>query len=373
MIGRLERRISRLEAFHHKLHWPATSCFQAFGQNHVLPIARTSGQDISVMSSAELRYAAGFFDGDGCVAPAFSHSGSQVWINQSSAHGEALLLFHRAFGGSIRLSRQGQGSRHALIKWSVSGTSARNAATALRQESLVKKQQLHIAANWPSCKAEREESAIRITELKHTSHDLFGFLCSWSYVAGFFDAEGHIHISPTLSLRVSLSQKFEGVLKAILCFFEQECPGNGKGVVLYKLSNCSRLQVSRNEVCKFILQRMLASGLLVKRLSAELALAAECKESRASARTALASLVGNQGRYLRLDLEGCHRATHIKSMQSSIFYQSSRGRLEKVIMLQRGVEQLKKEHALQTSQSRYQLLRHDIRSKLSNGTAILRS
>ncbi|CAE8679032.1 unnamed protein product [Polarella glacialis] len=335
--------------------------------------SRTPVVGTSVMSSAELQYAAGFFDGDGCVGPTFSHSGSQVWINQSSAHGEVLLLFHRAFGGSIRLSRQGRGSKHAIIKWRVSGSLAQNAAAALCQASLVKKQQLQIAANWPPCKVKREELAIRMTELKHTSHDFSGFLCSWSYLAGFFDAEGAVHISPMLSLRLSLSQKFEGVLKAIFVFLKQKCPGNGKGVALYTLSNCSRLQVSRNEVCKFILQRMLASGLLGKRLSAELALASECTESRVFARTALASLVGNQSRYFRLDLEGCRRAKQINKLQSSISYQSSRGRLEKVIMMKRGVEQLKEEHALQTSQNRYQLLRHDIRSKLRNGTAILRT
>ncbi|CAE8635522.1 unnamed protein product [Polarella glacialis] len=137
------------------------------------------------ISQAELEYAAGFFDGDGCVYAALTGLiGCSLSVSQTSDRGEALLMLYSAFGGSIRILRQGIGAWKPSIQWVCGGADAQKAALELSRVSFVKRPQLQIAANWPSCRDERKRLASRLKQLKHIPPTEFDFesslaICGW--------------------------------------------------------------------------------------------------------------------------------------------------------------------------------------------------
>ncbi|CAE8593310.1 unnamed protein product [Polarella glacialis] len=223
-IEQLQRRFNRLKGFLGKLQWPAITHFQAFGEQHQLPLpARSSPDVLKEPTLDELAYMSGFFDGDGCVSPNTRLSGCRLYLTQSSGNGEALLLFHQVFGGSIMADRRGIGSQRPVIKWSLYGQAARKAAASLSKASYVKRAQLQIAAEWPFCKIECEKLAITLSALKRSSQPLEGTGCSWSYVAGFFDADGHMCISlHGTAVRLGFTQKHASILETIREIFGQE-------------------------------------------------------------------------------------------------------------------------------------------------------
>ncbi|CAE8742855.1 unnamed protein product [Polarella glacialis] len=292
-------------------------------------------------------------------------SGCQMWVTQSSAHAESLLHFHSAFGGSIIVSDMGRGLQKPCIRWVVSGGRARSVAAALVQVSVVKETQLEVAASWPSCLSIRKEMAGSLKIMKREPQCSSRSTCSWDYLAGFFDAEGSIHVKARCAaIQLEVGQKFENVLKIIHSFLIQECPGTG--IRIHQQTSFTRLIVSNRETCQFILRRLLSSGLSTKRPVALLALGVSMS-NHSHSRAAIASLVGNQARYSRLDEEGIQRAKQITSIKSRQRKELSSGRLELVDQLHQQVETLKQDHALGNARARFGMLRHDIRWLLLRG------
>ncbi|CAE8605142.1 unnamed protein product [Polarella glacialis] len=214
----------------------------------------------------------GFFDGDGCVSPSGDGSGCRLLLAQSSEHGEALLLFYQVFGGSILATTRGIGSQRPAIRWSLCGQAARKAAALLSKASIyVKRAQLQIAAEWPSCKIERNKLAIRMFALKRTSQPLEGTGCSWPYVAGFFDADGHMCISADgTGVTLAFTQKYASILETIREFLGQQ--GYFDGIGMEHKSTMSRLAVYRSKLSHDILEHMIAAGMIVKMSAAKVVL-----------------------------------------------------------------------------------------------------
>ncbi|CAE8710063.1 unnamed protein product [Polarella glacialis] len=364
----LERRCIRLKVLLDRLRLPAITHFQAFGKDHELPVLADPKQQLRELFDNELSYLAGFFDGDGCVTPAQKLSGCTLSVSQSSHHAEALLLFRQAFGGSITMERPGQGSRKPTIAWRVCGRSARRAAATLSRSSLLKHSQLQIASDWPSCPSKREESAVTLKMMKATpkcSH----LSCSWSYVAGFFDAEGYISVPPDqLGIRLGIPQKHPGILHIVHAFLKAE----GILAIMYHehSRHVSRLMVLRVPALRLMLTRMLAAGMHVKRKSAEVALAIT-PGRHAESRRHLAALAGNQGRYARLDSEGCQRSSAIVRMGQRSCYHASHGRHNVSELLEKQLLELRREHALCNANTRVHRLRADIRSLLQLGASLV--
>ncbi|CAE8710784.1 unnamed protein product [Polarella glacialis] len=360
-LGKLRRRSERLKGVLDKLKWLKISNFQASGQDYPLPMPADQARSNKSLSQAELEYAAGFFDGDGCVATGSGLGGCRLMISQTSDRGEALLLFYGAFGGSIHVQRHGQGSWKPSITWAVHGRAARRASALLTEASFVKKKQLQIAANWPDCRAERSKLQAELKILKRTPQQVAEFNASWSYAAGFFDAEGYVHIKAAdNSVSLGFAQKYVEVLHHILLCIRNHRPLKGIGII--EVNGQFRLSTWRSATTKYVLKQLLASGLIVKRRSAEVAMKATASSHR-MARAANALLAGRQGRYARLTEDGCDRARSIRNMYSRVVYLRLCSKLHEATMVQQELAELRHQHVLLNAQAQYDLpatLRHSL-------------
>ncbi|CAE8689181.1 unnamed protein product, partial [Polarella glacialis] len=369
-IEQLQRRFIRLKRLLGKLRWPAITHFQAFGEQHQLPWpVRSSSEVLKEPTLDELAYMSGFFDGDGCVSPTTNLSGCQLFLTQSSEHGEALFLFHQVFGGSIMADKRGIGSQRPVIRWSLHGQTARKAAALLSKASYVKRAQLQIAAEWPSCKTQREKVAITMSALKRSSQPPEGAGCSWPCVAGFFDADGHMGISAVGSgIVLGFTQKHASILEIIREFLAQE--GYIDGIGMEHKSTLCRLAVYRSKLSHTILEHMIAAGMIVKRSAAEVVLKTNYSNYLRS-RVELACLVGHQGRYIRLDEHGCQRVKQLASLRSKLRYLTSRGRFGERAQFEDELFSLKQEHSLHNAEASVSLLRQDIRLLLRQGAGVM--
>ncbi|CAE8616370.1 unnamed protein product [Polarella glacialis] len=253
----------------------------------------------------DLEYLAGFFDGDGCVTAGWSKGSCRLKVSQVSDRGEASVRFHAAFGGGIYALGQGRGAQKPSVQWPVSGQDGRAAA----KWPSMKTAQLQIAAAWPQCPQLRMVDFRKLKQYKLHCHAPDGLSCSWAYIAGFFDAEGCITI-PAASIAISLTmtQRNRAILDCILAFLEAEQPG-----VWRPVSNSGpdyRLKCSLSAASREALQKMLSSGLVVKRQEAEFAPTLN-QTNHLEVRESLAKLYGNQSRYLRFDAAGALRAKNM--------------------------------------------------------------
>lgn len=339
------------------------------GVYYELPLSSRS-VDMSAFFSqlvpeAGLEYLAGFFDGDGYVGAHTSLSGCTLSVGQSVCGQEVLLAFLRVFGGTVRVLSHGKGCTRPALNWEIRGKDASLAAQLLQEHCVVKKEQLSIAATWPSNTLERIHCSSRLAELKKRS------LCppktarlSWSYVAGFFDAEGCITVcARSKSVKLELSQKDPAVLLSIKSFLQSETGSHQvsdpQGV------SCKYLRASGSIAVTRILQQLLVHGLLVKRVTASNVLTSMLSgASHAELRANGFSNKGNQGRYARLDAAGCERARQIKVLQNELqrSLQNSHRGFERSETLKSQLATMQLEHKIASTQSQIQLLRADIAS-----------
>lgn len=102
------------------------------------------------MSESDLAWAAGFFDGEGCVdinaTNGVCGSIRALLANTSLAGVERMQAL---FGGSIRTYRRTTGN-HVYYTWSVSATRAAAFYTAVLMYAVVKREQIEIALAYQS-------------------------------------------------------------------------------------------------------------------------------------------------------------------------------------------------------------------------------
>lgn len=365
LLDRLQRRQRRLAKLHRSLTLPKPVSFSAFGEEFQLPLrARTT----SSLGQKELEYLAGFFDGDGCVLAESTLSGCQLRINQSTQHGEVLLRFLHAFGGSIYASSGARGAQLPILAWCLGGQGCRDAALMLATVQSAKREQLKIAANWPKFLHERGQVASALVQLKRTAHPE-KVVQSWAFFAGFFDAEGCIRIpaaGPSINLHVG--QKHISILASMAKLIESENLAYSPRI--YPRAGHYTLQVNRTGASKAILHNMIHAGLLQKKQVAELALGMTAS-THYQTRERLANLVGHQGRYQRLDADGCKRSHEIRLLRSRLYRMrvNDMADTDEAQGLQLKMDLCLKLHAENSAVLRVITLRRDIRTMLQRGAS----
>ena len=364
-LAALQRRIAALKCLQCRLKWPPLTEFQAFGQTYSLPCHNTSTADTDVAGPL-LRYLTGFFDGDGCVSTNAKGS-PQLLVGQSHVKAEILILFKTAFGGGIYAHVPGRGLRRPSLQWSLTGKAVKDAARRLAQHSVVKRGQLLLTESWPEHKQQRRAAAKQLSALKLQQSDP-SFVCSWAYIAGFFDAEGCIRVMPAQPyITVSVSQKDTGVLSWIDNFWRDDLDLTS-GSHLRK-DGVTELIIGAQRNVHLVLRRLLAHGLLGKRLQAILALSLG-SIPYGDIRSSMHKMSGNQGRYQHLTEAGCQRSKAIALLRDMLRHRLSAGKLEEAELLQRQLELMQQEHKLLNTLAVYNALRCDIRSLLSQGAVV---
>ena len=107
-------------------------------------------------SEIELAWAAGFFDGEGCVSVVKRHTGSsakrsylyyQLNLNAPQINKDPLLKLKSLFGGQVRCTRS-YGNRRPSFVWTLHAALAEKALRALLPYLIVKKAEAELALQY---------------------------------------------------------------------------------------------------------------------------------------------------------------------------------------------------------------------------------
>ena len=354
-LEQLQRRFDRLQALQRRLAQPPPTFFVAGGRRYDLPLRAGTAKQHADVPQRVLEYMGGFFDGDGCVS--IQKSQYRLSMTQAQSGSEVLLLFRNLFGGGVYSKGKALGGRRVTLQWSVSSTSSRLAAGRLSQVSGGKYDQLLLA-----------ESALpdpsRLSSLRAMAPSRA--VCpSWSYLAGFFDAEGHIRLRYPASIALQIGQKFPHVLHAIRDFLSR----TGIKCCIYPTDTSYLLITTRTEESKYILRRLLIGGLRVKRHAARISLDLTPGNFH-HVRSELEKRVGLQSRYKRLTAAGAERAHVILTLQEKTRKRTGSSKLSPHRHTNPQLLTLQATHQLRCAEERYFLLRADIRAKLRQGACI---
>ena len=351
-LEQLQRRFDRLRSLQQCLVHPVPKHLIACGRKYDLPLRAKTAPPLTKCPQRVLDYLAGFFDGDGCVL--VNKGRLRLSISQAESSSNVLLLFRNVFGGGIYTEGRPAGLQQATLQWQVNGQCAQHAAGMLKQSSSRKCDQLLLC-----------RSTLPVFTVIKTSRDVApsrGPCPSWSYLAGFFDAEGHIKVQYPATMTLQIGQKVPHILYSIRDFlkdFEATCSIYSCGQGHHKLT------VLGTAACKSILRRLLIGGLRVKRETASISIALTQGRFH-DIRYELAKRVGYQARYVRLSAAGAERAYEIRKLRARLRRlggpNTSEGTLRNQLLLQ--LEQLQETHRVECAAERYQLLRADIRSQL---------
>ena len=328
-----------------KTLWPPLTSFEAYGKTYSLPL--TTAMTTPIVAPAKptdsmLRYLAGFFDGDGSC----HNNGTRIalQISQSYDRAEILVLFRSMFGGGIYRKGNGAGLHKPALYWYVSGGKAVSAAGLLAPKSIVKRAQLEIARDWLRHSADTATWMDRLKLLKQYDSSIEA-KCTWEYIAGFFDAEGYIHLFGRCGLRLEISQKFITVLECIARFLAQEVICN---LYIRRSKSIFKLDIALTPACKSILRNMLAAGLIQKADQARLALSVTPENSQ-HVQSSLGKKMGNQCFGRRRDAEGLKRARLISNAQARARAAWKKGQQDKAFAAWQEAAVLKADHALQNA------------------------
>ena len=361
-LGRWQRRYDRLSQLQQRIRFPPVDTI-AFGSEACqLPLRSIDPE--RAPSTEELEYLVGFFDGDGCVT--MERTGQvKLAVSQNVDSADVLLRFRSLLGGGVGLLASATGTSKATLKWHVTGYKMTAAADVLSTVPSMKQAQLLIAAKGrvaaPDIPLVHKELKL-LKQKEHVPHHPHE--CSWSYFAGFFDAEGCISVRPlNVGLQLRMDQVNPCVPVHLLGFLHER---QLRTWSLYHRATCSSLVCSNLQDCRKTLELLLEYGLLVKRQQAELALSLAA-ENHLQIRDTISSLNGLQSRYKRLDTHGIARAREIQRLQRRLRYSSGQ---EHANMLSR-VEELRVEHHLKTLISQCHLLGRDLRLSLREGGEVI--
>ncbi|CAK0908039.1 unnamed protein product, partial [Prorocentrum cordatum] len=377
---RLQRRHDRLNGVLRRLRWPRALHFEVDGVLHTLPVPSVHGGTQSqsdAMLSNHLAYLSGFFDGDGCVNVRSNAGSCSLSVSQSITQGCVLILFRSVLGGGIYYNSPGLGRRRPALQWRATGESGKWAAKQLSQYSRLKQGQLQIAAAWPKCSDLRALLARQLKAMK-SAHYIppNSEPCSWEYFAGFFDAEGYVKIpNHSASVHLRICQVNRHGLDSILGLLRKDSVGSWH-LRHYPAAArpCHMLDCTDSHTSMNTLRQLLASGLMVKRNQAELALTLG-PGSALPLREAMSRLSGNQGKGKRLDEHGAVRVKLIRKVRRKVRAQALRASLgeddgEFSSLIQQ-VWRLQSQHAVGILSSQISDLRQDIRSLLAKGASLI--
>ena len=112
LLQDIQRKNEELRKLLKKTPWPKLQYFWANGRTYSLPLRAESSEPSHRAAKARLEYLAGFFDGDGCASCKTNLSGCQLSVSQSYDQAEVLMLFRKAFDGSISREKGGKGLKN---------------------------------------------------------------------------------------------------------------------------------------------------------------------------------------------------------------------------------------------------------------------
>lgn len=362
-LERLERLCHRLKQLQGRVRCPKLNSFIVEGRTFQLPLKAVEPPE-DAPERKELEYLVGFFDGDGSVSLHPRGVASlQVTQNVDSAH--VLLRFRRALGGAIVRSIHPTGRHKACLKWLLYCTKYGQVASWLGRIASMKQAQLQIAAGGRVLLADRDSVRLKLIELKQANFAPAGVDCSWSYFAGFFDADGYITVRAlSNSLELKVTQANEYVLSRWLDFLH----GQGLRWHLYHSPRGHGTLACRELAsCRRSLELLLQGGLLVKQEQAKLALTLTAA-NHVQVREAMSKLKGYQSRYCRLDEAGMDRATEIQKLCRRLRSSTSQ---QIKSQMEEELQAMRQEHLRQNLICKAQALRADIRQLLREGAIVL--
>lgn len=172
----------------------------------------------------DLWWAGGQFDGDGCIS---TRQNVQLFVRCGKAEKglASLQKLQTMFGGRIYAYKPKPNPTHQrMYDWQVTGVAAKHLCARLAPYCFAKQPQLQLAAQWPVvgigkrntpdavvAKQTRIEMASLLKQMKRIPHVTVDRQATDAYWAGFFDAEGCVHVKK-LSLGVSIGQKYDALL-----------------------------------------------------------------------------------------------------------------------------------------------------------------
>ena len=359
---RLQRRCDRLTKLQRRITFPPPKSITVKGLTHTLPLKCVDPPERHP-TRKELEYLVGFFDGDGCVTMKSKSGQIFLQITQSIESSEVLFRFRELLGGGIYKQKNGTGQRKAMLQWQVFGPKMRHVAALLGQIPSMKQGQLKIAAGGNIEGPRRERIGEQLIQLKQKDHIAKKFKCTWSYFAGFFDAEGSVAVRALrASFQLEVPQLNPFVLERLMGFLHDSKLDSWW---LRQGQNHARLLCNDLATSKQTLKHLLDHGLLVKQKQAKLALSLNAANHK-KVREAMMELNGWQKRYNRLDEKGVRRAKELESLQAKMRTSSTKEQE----LLQDTIQVLREQHVFQKLVSKCHLMRRDIRKMLSEGAFV---
>ena len=359
-VRELQRRRDELRSLLRSIKFPPIDSFTVDGVTYGLPL-KAIRPPKRKPTREELEYLCGFFDGDGCVAMPATRGDFRLQVAQSINTAHILLRFRRVFGGAVYACEQRTGFSQATLQWHVTCKSAAFAAGLMASVPSMKQNQLEIAASGTVEAVHRSKVKAMLKNMKQKDYIPRSLAVTGPYLAGFFDAEGCIGVSPvanTLILRIT--QVNPATLESLLAFLQDQGLDRWK---LHHYSKSSLLQCGHHQTSKLTLKHLLRNGLSVKERQAKIALELTPSNSQ-KIRDKLFLLTGRQGRYVRLD-EACRlRAKEINKLKAQLRQNRC---AEKRKQLEVAAMRLQEEHAFAKLVSEIQTLESDIDMMLADG------
>ena len=164
-----------------------------------------------MVSVDNLRWAAGFFDGDGCVLVNKTNT-LQVTVTQAVTYRTNLDELSRLFGGVVKQRAVPQKQTHnQTYRWDICGKKAIAFCKQIEPYAVLKRPQVLLGAS------HRVEDKLGAGEtlkvMKRLVHDAVTTDLSPAYTAGFLDADGCLRLDT--GIRFSAVQKYPAILYAL--------------------------------------------------------------------------------------------------------------------------------------------------------------
>lgn len=121
-------------------------------------------------SDTFLDYAAGNWDGDGCVVIGSNYN-LTVGLDKATKGKEALELFVANFGGKIYSKRAATSSTQQLYEWKLNGPAAMKFILAIKDRVWIKRQQAEVASRFPmalKCQVKAEKDGVVVVHESKT-------------------------------------------------------------------------------------------------------------------------------------------------------------------------------------------------------------
>ncbi len=159
----------------------------------------------------ELQWAAGFFDGDGCVFIGKTNT-LYVIVNQAVTYKTNLDELARLFGGIARKTGVPKLPTHnQTYTWTLCGKKAAAFCKQIEPHALLKRPQVLLGASHRV--EEKIGAGETIKQMKRLVHAHVTAQLSSAYTAGFLDADGCLYIN--CGLRIEAAQKHPAILYAL--------------------------------------------------------------------------------------------------------------------------------------------------------------